>query len=62
MIQILNVIILACQVNSGTRNTDYLLKTQAKCHKELIKCVGLPDIMSSKQEEQLVKCLAKRGE
>jgi hypothetical protein len=61
MIEVLNVIILACQINNGVEIVSYTEKAQAKCQSELIKCVGLSEKPSSKQKELLIKCLVKRG-
>ena len=63
MIEILQVIILSCQISTGFKVIEEHVKYQKKCRKELIECV---DEMKNKtndssrwSEWRLVNCLKK---
>lgn len=51
MVEILKVIVLACQVNTGNKNYEFIKKDQLECQKKLIRCV---------QTKRLVRCLKER--
>jgi hypothetical protein len=62
MIEILQVIILACQVGNGFKVIEQVDKYQKKCQKELIECVSIPskDRPYMWTDLRLSKCLKER--
>jgi len=62
MIEILKVIILACQVHPGHRSylesSDRLYEKQLNCRIKLIECVTAP-ITKRIVETKLIDCLSK---
>jgi hypothetical protein len=62
MIEILQVIILACQVGNGFRVLTPVIKYQKKCQKEMIECVSTPskDRPYMWTDLRLSKCIKER--
>jgi hypothetical protein len=62
MIEILQVIVLACQVGNGFKVIEQVDKYQKKCQKELIDCVSTPskDRPYMWTDLRLSKCLKER--
>lgn len=60
MIEILQTIILACQVGNGFKVIEHVDKYQKKCQKELIKCIDKEYTVSLNTSQLLKKCLLER--
>lgn len=64
MIEILQVIVLACQVGNGFKVIEQVDKYQKKCQKELIECVEKTkygvEIGKRWSPDRLSKCLKER--
>lgn len=52
--EIINAIILACQVGNSKTPSNYIIKNQRECQSALIKCVFNK---SSNKVDSLIKCL-----
>jgi len=62
MLEILNVIILACHIGTGVRATSYAQESQAKCQKQLIECTDMKNAPNEAiAKGKIVECLIKRG-
>lgn len=56
MAQILMMIAMTCQVNSGTAQHYSVEKNQLKCQQKLLNCI----MQKRDSEDQLIKCFSQR--
>lgn len=59
ILEILKIIILACQVNTGSRHYDAVGKMQHQCQKNMITCFKRENSNKNKRDAMEI-CLIKR--
>ena len=61
MLEMLQVIVLACQVGNGSRTLQRVDEYQKKCQKELIECVNKQEGNGSRWSEwRAINCIKQR--
>lgn len=62
MLELLNTIILACHISTGSNLIEQTGRIQAKCHKELIECTGFKIGHEDTAKTKIINCMIKRAD